>query len=157
MSGGINMQKINLSDEIWYTYNPERLHLKNAIIRHGTILAGINGDITIGENTVITQYCYIDGPTEIGVGCIIGPRTVMVTHDHDYDNIKAPIHSTPGPIKPIKIEGNCYIGAGCIILQGVTIHKNTVIGAGSIVTRDIPSGVVAFGQPCKVVRTRGEK
>ncbi len=53
---------------------------------------------------------------------------------------------------PVKIGKNCWIGAGSIILPGVTIGDNTVIGAGSIVTHDIPPNVVAYGSPCKVAR-----
>lgn len=53
---------------------------------------------------------------------------------------------------PIRIGKNCWIGAGSIILPGVTIGDNTVIGAGSIVTHDIPANVVAYGSPCRVMR-----
>ena len=53
---------------------------------------------------------------------------------------------------PVHIGRNCWIGAGALIMPGVTIGDNTVIGAGSVVTRDIPSNVVAVGNPCKVMR-----
>ena len=58
---------------------------------------------------------------------------------------------------PCKIGRNCWIGAGSIILPGVTIGDNVVIGAGSVVTKDIESNVVAVGNPCKVMRPVGEK
>ena len=58
---------------------------------------------------------------------------------------------------PVHIGKNCWIGAGAIIVPGVTIGDNTVIGAGSIVTKDIPGGVVAVGNPCRVLREIGEK
>ena len=57
---------------------------------------------------------------------------------------------------PIHIGRNCWLGAGVIVLPGVTIGDNTVIGAGSLVTHDIPSDVVAYGSPCKVVRPISE-
>lgn len=57
----------------------------------------------------------------------------------------------------VRIGRNCWIGAGAIILPGVTIEDNTVIGAGSVVTKDIPSNVVAVGNPCKVLRPIGER
>ncbi len=57
---------------------------------------------------------------------------------------------------PIRIGKNCWIGAGAIILPGVTIGDNTVIGAGSIVTKDIPANVVAVGNPCRILREIGE-
>ena len=57
---------------------------------------------------------------------------------------------------PVRIGRNCWLGAGVIVLPGVTIGDNTVIGAGSVVTKDIPSGVVAVGNPCRVLREVGE-
>lgn len=57
---------------------------------------------------------------------------------------------------PIHIGKNCWIGAGAVILPGVTIGDNTVIGAGSIVTKDIPANVVAVGNPCRVLRPIGD-
>ena len=57
---------------------------------------------------------------------------------------------------PVHIGRNCWIGAGTVILPGVTIGENTVIGAGSVVSKDIPANVVALGVPCKVLREIGE-
>ena len=54
---------------------------------------------------------------------------------------------------PVHIENNVWIGAGAVILPGVTIGENSVIGAGSVVTKDIPPDVVAVGSPCRVLRT----
>lgn len=58
---------------------------------------------------------------------------------------------------PVRIGRNCWIGAGAILLPGVTIGDNSVVGAGSVVTRDIPANVVAVGTPCRVMRPIGEK
>ena len=57
---------------------------------------------------------------------------------------------------PVSIGKNCWIGAGAIILPGITIGDNVVVGAGSVVTKDIPSGVVAVGNPCRILRKVGE-
>ncbi len=58
---------------------------------------------------------------------------------------------------PVKIGKRCWLGAGVLVMPGVTIGDDVVIGAGSVVTKDIPSGVVAVGNPCRVVREVGEK
>ena len=58
---------------------------------------------------------------------------------------------------PVRIGRNCWLGAGVVVLPGVTIGDNVVIGAGSVVTRDIPSDVVAVGNPCRVLRPVGEQ
>ena len=57
---------------------------------------------------------------------------------------------------PVHIGRNCWIGAGAIIMPGVTVGDNTVIGAGSLVTKDIPANVVAYGSPCRVIREISE-
>lgn len=89
----------------------------------------------------------------LGDNVMIGPNVTICTAAH-------PIH--PGLRrraaqynKPVTIEKNVWIGAGCTILPGVTIGENTVIGANSLVSRDIPANVVAMGSPCRVVRPIG--
>ena len=58
---------------------------------------------------------------------------------------------------PIRVGNNVWLGAGVIVMPGVTIGDNTVVGAGSVVTRDLPANVVAVGSPCKVMRQIGER
>ena len=90
--------------------------------------------------------------THIYVGdyTMIGPNVVLATAGH-------PILPELRPLAyqynmPIHIGKNCWLGAGVIVLPGITIGDNSVIGAGSIVTKDIPANVVAVGNPCKVLR-----
>lgn len=90
--------------------------------------------------------------THIYVGdyTMFGPNVVLATAGH-------PILPDLRPLAyqynmPIHIGKNCWLGAGVIVLPGVTIGDNTVIGAGSVVTKDIPANVVAVGNPCKVLR-----
>lgn len=91
----------------------------------------------------------------IGDDTMIGPNVTLATAGHPILpelrrrglQYNAPIH----------IGRNCWLGAGVIVLPGVTIGDNTVIGAGSVVTKDIPANVVAVGNPCRVLREIGEK
>lgn len=94
--------------------------------------------------------------THIYVGdyTLFGPNVVVATAGH-------PIHpelreKTYQYNFPVRIGRNCWIGAGAIIVPGITIGDNVVIGAGSVVTKDIPSNVVAVGNPCKVLREIGK-
>lgn len=94
--------------------------------------------------------------THIYVGdyTMFGPNVVLATAGH-------PILPELRPLAyqynmPIHIGKNCWLGAGVIVLPGVTIGDNTVIGAGSVVTKDIPANVVAVGNPCKVLREINE-
>ena len=85
----------------------------------------------------------------IGPGVIIataGHPVLPILREQEYQ-YNAAIH----------IGSNCWLGAGVIVLPGVTIGDNTVIGAGSVVTKDIPSDVVAVGAPCRVMRPIGER
>jgi len=97
-------------------------------------------------NLVLVDDCDI----YVGDYTMIGPNVVLCAGTHPINptlRIKQVQYNLP-----IHIEENVWIGANCIVLPGVTIGKNSVIGAGSIVTKDIPSNVVAFGNPCKVIR-----
>ncbi|MBO5420495.1 MAG: sugar O-acetyltransferase [Clostridia bacterium] len=90
--------------------------------------------------------------THIYVGdyTLIGPNVTIATAGHPIDpELREKAYQFN---RSVKIGKNCWIGAGAVIVPGVTIGDNTVIGAGSIVTKDIPSGVVAVGNPCKVLR-----
>ena len=95
--------------------------------------------------------------THIYVGdyTMFGPHVTVATAGHpvDPDLRRQNLQYNA----PVRIGSNCWIGAGAVILPGVTIGDNTVIGAGSIVTKDIPSNVVAVGNPCRVMRAVGER
>lgn len=126
-----------------------------------TILSPIYVDYgcytSIGKSTFINHNAYLmdGGSITIGHHCFIGPNCGMYTAIHalDYEQRNAGIEKA----LPIKIGNNCWIGADVTILPGVSIGDNTVIGAKSVVTKDIPSNVVALGNPCKVIRPITEK
>ena len=117
---------------------------------------------TIGKHISIGEGCYFnqgitfidDWKIEIGDHCLFGPNVTICTTGHPV----SPKHRMDGMYSfPIKIGNNCWIGANVVILPNVTIGDNSVIGAGSIVTKDIPANVVAFGAPCHVFREINEK
>lgn len=90
----------------------------------------------------------------VGDHTMFGPNVVLATAGHP---INAELRSKGLQYNmPIRIGRNCWLGAGVIVMPGVTIGDNVVIGAGSIVTKDIPSDVVAVGNPCKVLRPVSE-
>ena len=95
--------------------------------------------------------------THIYVGdyTMIGPNVTIATAGHPI--LPALREQNYQYNMPVHIGRNCWIGAGTIILPGVTIGDNTVIGAGSVVTKDIPANVVAVGNPCRVMREIGER
>ena len=98
--------------------------------------------------------CGDDWKITIGKHVLIGPNVTLCTTGHSIH----PKHRGDGMYSfPITIEDNVWIGANVVVLPDVTIGKNSVIGAGSVVTKDIPANSVAFGSPCKVFREINER
>lgn len=91
----------------------------------------------------------------IGSNTMIGPNVTIATAGHPIlPELREQAYQFNAPVH---IGKNCWLGAGVIVLPGVTIGDNSVIGAGSVVTKDIPENVVAVGKPCRVLREIGEK
>lgn len=112
--------------------------------------------VHFGNNVYANFSLTLVDDTHIYVGdkTLIGPNVTIATAGHPVD---AELRAIPTQFNlPVHIGKNCWIGAGAVILPGVSIGDNTVIGAGSIVTKDIPANVVAVGNPCKVLREIGE-
>lgn len=113
--------------------------------------------ITVGENFYANHNMVIQdgGGVDFGDSVFIGPNCCFTTAEHaiDPEMRKAGVEIA----KPIKVGNNVWIGAGCTILAGVEIGDNSIIGAGSVVTKSIPSNVIAVGVPCKVLREITEK
>lgn len=98
--------------------------------------------------------CVDDTHIYVGDYTMIGPNVTVATAGHPIlPELREKAYQYN---MPVHIGRNCWLGAGVVVLPGVTIGDNTVIGAGSIVTKDIPSGVVAVGNPCRVLREIGE-
>ena len=96
-----------------------------------------------------------DAPIYVGDHTMFGPNVTLVTAGHPVlPRLRELVYQFNAPVH---VGKNCWLGAGVIVLPGVSIGDNSVIGAGSVVTKDIPANVVALGTPCKVVREIGEK
>lgn len=111
-------------------------------------------NIEIGEDSYINFNCNFVDDTKIIIGkkVMFGPAVTIATVGHPINpNYREYMYADP-----VKIEDNCWIGAGSTICPGVTIGENSVIGAGSVVTKDIPANSIAVGNPCKVLRTIDE-
>jgi acetyltransferase-like isoleucine patch superfamily enzyme len=109
------------------------------------------GNVKVGENTWIGPFTLLDGSggLEIGSHCDISAGVQIYTHD-TVDRARSG-GQAPVVLAPTKIGDNCYIGPGTIIAKGVVIGEGVVIGANSLVLKDIPAGMKAFGTPCRIV------
>ena len=109
-------------------------------------------NIEIGENFYANvNLVILDGAkVSIGANAFIAPNVGIYTAGHPLDAEQR--NRGLEYARPVTIGNNVWIGAGVCILPGVTIGDNTVIGAGSVVTKDIPSNVLAVGNPCRVIK-----
>jgi maltose O-acetyltransferase len=114
------------------------------------------GAITIGAGTFVNLDVVMLDVCEIRIGahCQIGPRVQLLTPAHPVD--PDPRRAGWEYAAPITIEDNVWLGGGVIVCPGVRIGQDTVVGAGAVVTRDLPAGVVAAGVPARVLREIGE-
>lgn len=109
-------------------------------------------NIHVGDNFYANYDCTIlDGaPVTIGDDVLFGPKVGLYTSNHLFDARERQLGGCVA--KPIKVGSHCWLGANVSVTPGVTIGDNTIIGAGSVVTHDIPANVIAAGSPAKVIR-----
>ena len=109
-------------------------------------------NITMGSHVFVNYDCiFIDVcPITIGDNVFFGPRVSLYTAGHPIDAEVRNMELEFG--RPIAIGSDVWIGGNVVVLPGVTIGNDVVVGAGSLVTRDIPDGVIAVGNPCRVLR-----
>ena len=113
--------------------------------------------VHFGKNVYANFNLTLVDDTHIYVGdyTMIGPNVTLATAGHPIlPALREEVYQFN---LPVRIGRNCWLGAGVIVLPGITIGDNTVVGAGSVVTRDLPSGVVAEGNTCRVRREVGER
>lgn len=128
----------------------ERLLLYGGTVR-GELVTAPGGVIEIGDRVFINYGVSISAHTLVKIGhrCQIGNYSLLMDNDYHQAGDKTML----GHSKPIILEDDVWLGARVIVLKGVTIGQGAVIGAGSVVTRDIPPRSVAVGQPARVVKT----
>ncbi|MGH2922699.1 MAG: acyltransferase [Solirubrobacterales bacterium] len=144
----------------------------------GELLEALDaGRLRIGEGTLLEPGCWLTLAPEaritIGEGCFLNRETMLAASElveigdhvmfanhcfvgdseHRYDDPERPV-TWQGfePKGPVRIGSNCWFGVGCVVTGGVSIGDRSVIGSNSVVTRDIPPGVIAAGVPAKVIR-----
>jgi maltose O-acetyltransferase len=113
--------------------------------------------ITIGAGTFVNYDCVMldAAPINISAACQLATQVQIVTATHPID--PEPRRLGWEYAEPITVGDNVWLGAGVIVCPGVRIGDDTVVGAGAVVTRDLPSGVVAYGNPARVKRSIGER
>lgn len=121
--------------------------------------ACIQGQVTIGENCTVQIYSVLvgdrhGGPITIGNGVRIAPLVMIFARNHNFADTDIPIYQQGITASPIIIEDDVWVAGKVMITAGVRIGRGSVIGAGAVVTKDIPPWSVAVGVPAQVIKTR---
>jgi len=114
-------------------------------------------NIYLGDNFFANYDCVILDGAKVTIGnrVLFGPKVGLYTSNHLFDGRERELGGCIA--KPITIGNRCWLAADVTVLPGVTIGNDVIIGAGSVVTKDIPDNVIAAGSPCKVIRPITDK
>lgn len=110
--------------------------------------------VRIGANSTVNRGSLIFGTVHISRDCLIGPQCSIIGSNHVFDDVSLPINQQGLTSKGINIRSNVWLGANVTVIDGVTIGENSIIGAASVVTKNIPPDVIAVGNPARVIKRR---
>lgn len=113
----------------------------------------VGSDCSLNNSVVI----YGAGSVLIGDSCRIGHGSMLISSNHTFEDLTRPIRLQPLTAVGVQLEEDVWLGAKCIVLDGVTVGRGAVVGAGSVVTRDIPPFSVSAGNPARLIRSREVK
>lgn len=139
-------------------FHPESIELGNNVyVGHNTILQGYyKNRMIIGDNTFIGPNCFFHSAGNIVIGKNVGiaAYSKILTSVHREESLEKPLSFSEIVYAEVVVEDNVHIGIGTVVLPGVRIGEGAQIGAGAVVSRDIPKYAVAVGVPAKVIRIR---
>jgi acetyltransferase-like isoleucine patch superfamily enzyme len=112
------------------------------------------GWISIGDDTYIGPKAVLFGAGGIDIGSqvLISPGVVITSHQHSFIDADRPMNAQPMEFAPIVIEDNVWIGSNATVLPGVRVGSGSVVGAGAVVTKNVPRRVLSLGVPARVLR-----
>ncbi len=149
-----------IEDEV-LIFNPAHVHIGAGVyVGHRTSLHGdTRGELRLEDGAWIGPECYMQsaGGIRIGARAGIGPRVMILTSTHRETASPAAIIDAPLEFAPVTVGAGSDVGIGAILLPGARVGRGAQIGAGSVVTTDVPDGMIAAGAPAHVLRRRGER
>ena len=124
----------------------------DSTIEDFTVINNGSGNVILGDRVRVGIGSVIIGPVKMGNGSGLGQHVFVSGFNHGYKDADKNSSCQPLDIKPVVIEDDVHIGANSVVTAGVTIGRRTQIGAGSVVTKNIPPFSIAVGNPCKVIK-----
>lgn len=125
---------------------------KNINIEKGAVF---NSQVSLGDNSGIGVNCEMNGPVIVGKNVNMGPEVIIYTHNHANSRTDIPMREQGADkVMPVTIGDDCWLGRRVIILPGVEIGKGSILGAGTVVAKNIPEYSIVVGNPAKVIKNR---
>ncbi|BDU51119.1 acyltransferase [Haliovirga abyssi] len=142
----------NIRFDNWNTYIEDNVKIEDNVILGG------KGEIFLGENTSLNPNCFIVSQKKVKIGknCMIAPNVYITDEIHNHDRIDIPIKFQGYKYKEVIIEDNVWVGRGTTILAGIKIGRDSIVGAGAVVTRNIEPFSIVGGVPAKLISKRKE-
>jgi maltose O-acetyltransferase len=116
--------------------------------------ADISPHIEVGDFSELGRSCQIYGGVKIGSNVLMGPDVKLITRNHRHDDLSRPIRLQDEEFASISIGNNVWLGANVVVLPGVNVGDHSIVGAGSIVTKNIPEYSIVGGNPAHLIRDR---
>lgn len=126
---------------------------RNVIIQSNVLISPFT---EIGSNVEINEFVRIRANVKIGDNVLIAPNVQLISINHEFTDITIPINLQGEKIGFIIIEDDVWIGTAAIVLPNVTIGKGAIVGAGAIVTKDVPSYAIVVGNPARIIKYRNQ-
>jgi acetyltransferase-like isoleucine patch superfamily enzyme len=137
--------------------NPELVSVgDNVTFYYGVYVQPTGGEIVIGSDTHFAPFGIFYGPLSVGNKCAVAAHVVFASVAHSHADSDVPFIEQPMDQRMITLEDNVWIGANAVILPGVRIGTGSIIGAGAVVTKDVPPYSVMGGVPVRLIRKRKE-
>jgi acetyltransferase-like isoleucine patch superfamily enzyme len=126
------------------------------LMGRSTILSCYDSTIRIGKFVSIGPFCFFASRSHIDIGSnvAIGSGTHILAGGHSFEDPETPVIRQERISKGVVIEDNAWIGTGSKILDGVTVGRDSIVGAGSVVTKDVPAYTMVLGNPARVIQKR---
>lgn len=126
---------------------------RRSVVESFSCINNAVGDVIIGDHTRIGLHNTVIGPVTIGSHVNLAQGVTVTALNHNYDNPEKYIDQQGITTQPIVIGDDVWIGAGAVILPGVSVGSHSVVAAGAVVTKDVPQRCVVAGVPAKIIRT----